>query len=149
MGDRRYSFANQWVDPQDRLYLWAVELWLPHPKELSLIGMEKLIHRHNLPTASSSSSHKRKKIEDDEEENSDSDDEETNIELPDRKSTIQTAAIIPMKVNVDEYFTKSLISYELNKPHILDNILHITIQEPEYYREFCSLQQALFETPNL
>lgn len=150
LGDRRYSFSNQWVDPIDRLYLWAVELWLPHPKQLATIGMEKLIHRHCLPSqdgAPRKSVHDGSDDEQEEEEEDQQTEEviskETEIVLVNNRSN--TSVAHAMMVNIDDYFQQAMISYQLHRSEIQENILHLTIPEPFYYEEFRSQQQKLFD----
>lgn len=131
LGDTRYSHAAQWPQGIDRLFLWAVEIDLPHPRVVSEVLQRLKVDIDDLS----------KDIKNFDSENDDEDEVEGAVIVAGEEGTNDHENHQDKKRKVDntgnheKSLNVSLVSQLSSNLHGCER-LKIAIKEPKYYQEF-------------
>lgn len=120
IGDKRYSSALSWSLQFPFLFLWAVEIALPHPEFL-----QSQLHRldASCDKPSSESTHKAEEEEGDEEE--------------DEGAEIVDPSEVSLRGENLAEAVKSMLAGMDSAVDEAPKLIHVTIKEPDYYERFC------------
>lgn len=147
IGDRRYTSALTWSREFPQLFLWSVEIKLPHPRyyfrqqEISAAVENENSNGSNTNRSDIITQGERGSAEDqDQDQDLDNDEVEAKVEAESSDPVCsEKTGVISSEgfVSTAELFLGSITDPE--------DILHVSINEPAYYEAFRQRQLQLFE----